>query len=453
MTQLKKTGVVLLLLLVAGMAIVPCVSAVDDRIVSKNDVLDMKFIMDNPISEMRSQIDYQSTAGRLDALSEYALVTVDPQAFMNTVDKTEQVTFTIRGTKYILNLESVKSPVDENTKIYSEGPDGETIIEVPHIKTYKGNVEGVMDSDALFTASDDGVVGYISMDKSRYVLDQLGPGLRKDGRTVHVLFDNSKWIKNPETKTEEFDVHLVAEPATAKTSDEMDQVKSGVDASIKSTTTVDLLVVTDTEFRQVYSNPNLEISNRISAANSAFSPAEVFLYVRSIRSDYTLTNTYTETLLSDFGTAYGQMKINDGCDVALLLSGKNLAGMLAGSYLYNGNTNAAWAVVQMVPRPGNTYQATTTHRSLVITHELGHTVGALHTMPGNIEPSPTWARPATWWDGWSEQTTVMSRYFMGDTQQLQFSSSSYWPLGYHGDATHDNRRVIIEDKATVAGYN
>jgi hypothetical protein len=135
MTLLKKTGVVLLLLLVAGMAIVPCVSAADDRIVTKNEVLDMKFIMDNPISEMRSQIDYQSTAGRLDALSEYALGTVDPQAFMNTVDKTEQVTFTIRGTKYILNLESVKSPVDENTKVYSEGPDGETIIEVPHIKT------------------------------------------------------------------------------------------------------------------------------------------------------------------------------------------------------------------------------------------------------------------------------------------------------------------------------
>jgi len=106
----------------------------------------------------------------------------------------------------------------------------------------------------------------------------------------------------------------------------------------------------------------------------------------------------------------------------------------------------------MVSRPGNTYQATTNHRSLVVTHELGHTVGALHSLSGS-EPAPTWARPATWWDGWSEQTTVMSRYFMGDTQHLEFSSSALWPLGYHGDATHDNRKAIIDNKATVAGFN
>jgi hypothetical protein len=290
------------------------------------------------------------------------------------------------------------------------------------------------------------------MDKTQYVIDQMGSGLRDDGKAVHVIYDNSKMIINPDAKSEEFDVHLVAEPATSGAGDAVNQRKTGVDASIKSTTTIDLLVVTDSEFRQVFYNPNAEISNRISAANSAFSPAEVSLSVGSIRNDNTLTDTNTETLLSNFRSAYWQPKIDDECDVGILLSGKNLAGMIAGSYQYNGYSNAAWAVVQMVPRPGNTYEATTNHRSLLVTHELGHTVGALHSISGS-EPTPTWARPATWYDGWSEQTTVMSRYFMGDTQHLEFSSSALWPLGYHGDATHNNRRAIVDNKATVAGFN
>lgn len=449
---LRKIGIVLLALLLAGMAIVPCVCA-ENQIVSKGEILDMEFVTDNPISEMRDVMNFPDPSSRLNSLSEYALVTVDPKGFMCAADSTNQVTFAIKGEKYVLHVESIKSPIDENTKIYSEGPNGETIIEVPHLKTYKGYVVGKQNSAALFTVSGDAIAGYITMDNTRFVLDQMGPGLREDGRTVHVLYNNSKRIINPNAKPEEFDVHLVGKPATTETRDAVNKEKVGVVASTRSTTTIDLLVVTDSAFRQTYSNPSLEINNRISAVNSAFSPADVSIHVNSVRDDYSLTATNTETLLANFEAAYRQIKINDHCDVGILLSGRNLQGMLAGSYLYNGNSNVAWAVVQMVPRPGNTYEATENHRSLVVTHELGHTLGALHTMPGNDpEPNPTWARPATWWDGWSEQTTVMSRYFMGDTQQLQFSSSSYWPLGYHGDATHDNRRVIIENKATVAGY-
>ncbi|MDO9326882.1 MAG: M12 family metallo-peptidase [Methanoregula sp.] len=449
---LNKFGVVLLALLLAAMAMVPMVSA-EERFVSKGEILDMEYLTDNPISEMRETLDSQATSGRLDTLSEYALVTVDPKAFMDNADKKKQVAFTIKGTKYVLNLESIPSPIDKNTNIYTEGPNGELKTDVPLMKTYKGSVKGIKKSDALFTVSNDVILGYIMIDETTYVLDQMGPGLRNDGKTVHVIYNNAKKIVNPEAKVEDLDVHLTAEPAMTDARDSIDLKKVAVAASTTSTTTIDLLVVVDSQFRQNFSDPIAEINNRISAANSAFSPAEASFYVRSIRQDSSLTNTGTEGLLGDFRSAYSQKKVNDICDVALLLTGKSLSGSLAGSYIYNGYTNAAWTVVQMVPRSSQGYSATPYQRSILITHELGHTVGALHIMPDGSQPSPLWARPTSWADGSTTKYTVMSEYFRGDAQQLQFSTSSWWPLGYHGDANHDNRKAIIEDKTTVAAFN
>jgi hypothetical protein len=135
-----------------------------------------------------------------------------------------------------------------------------------------------------------------------------------------------------------------------------------------------------------------------------------------------------------------------------LFTGKNLVGDIGGAYLYNGNTESGWAEGQMVAQPNNYYQATMNHRTVLIAHEIGHNLGALHDVSGQTY-YPLWARPISWDDWGTTKYTAMWSPFMGDGMQLQFSTSSWWPLGYHGDANHDNRQVIINDKATVAGYS
>jgi hypothetical protein len=216
-----------------------------------------------------------------------------------------------------------------------------------------------------------------------------------------------------------------------------------------------LLIAGDREFRIKYSDQIAECYARITDINSAFSPADVYFNIMSIRMNTgnELKSKTTAQLLSDYRDLYGTYKDLDHCDVAILFSGKNLNGPVGGSYVYNGYTNAAWAVVQMVPRPGDNYQATVSHRNIIIAHELGHTLGALHMMPDGTEYPPLWARPISWDDWGTTKYSVMWPQFQGDTQQLQFSTSSWWPLGYHGDANHDNRQAIINNKDTVAVFD
>src|SRR5208337_3092369 len=132
--SLRKTGIILLALLLAAMVMVPMVSA-DAQIVSKGNILDMKYLETTSLSNTVKQMDNQETFGRLDSLAEYAFVTVNSSAFMNDADKNNQIVFIIHGEKFLLQLQSVPSPIDKNAKIIVSGPNGESKIDFPVIKT------------------------------------------------------------------------------------------------------------------------------------------------------------------------------------------------------------------------------------------------------------------------------------------------------------------------------
>lgn len=450
--QLRKISIVLLALLLAAMAMVPMASA-ENQIVSKDKVLDMEGLKDSQVFKNGKNVDSPAASERLNMFSEYALVTVDTKAFMKDVDTKNQIPVTIRGRKVVLNLKSIPSPIDENTVIHFDDMGERSIIEAPLIKTYKGSIENVRNSDALFSVSDQAIVGHITLEGTRYEIDQMGPDMKDEGKPVHVIFDDSNRIKSQQTEVGPLDIHLITEPQATHGVVAANQKTTTIETVTASTTQIDLLVVVDSEFRQTYTDPLTEINNRISAANTALSPADVSFYVRSIRADNSLTATGTQALIEDFRYAYTQKRDADHCDVALLLTGKSLTGPLAGSFEYYGYSDAAWAVAQMVPRSYQGYTASPSHMNILVTHELGHTAGALHTHPNGDEPDPSWARPISWADGSTTKYSVMEQYFRGNDQLLQFSTDSWWPLGSHGDANHKNRQRIIEVKNIVAAFN
>lgn len=435
-----KLGVILLALLLAGMAMVPIVNAA--KILPSNEILEMKYLQDSPAN---LKIDTSIP----DTVTEYSLVTVDPDSFIKDADSTKQVSFKISGTDYTILLSEKITPIDKDAKIFIKGVEGEKVAKIPRIKTYTGNVLGAEKGEALFTVADTVLLGTISLGNDTYFIDQCAQ--MSDGKVLHVLYNSTKEIKRGTPRP--FDVTIRDEPthisavqdtvADANLSTYIPQSKSK--GATLASTSVGLLAVYDTQFASAYPNPTAEISNTISQVNNAFSPADVTLSITSYYQDSTLTSTTAYTLLADFRTNYQDERDQTNSDLAILFTGKQLGNEIGGAFSYvNGDPAKAYAVAQMVS-DGDIFSGSLYQRSVLTTHEIGHNFGADHE---NASSSPTWARAYHWVEWFIfDKYTAMWSLWQGDNGQIEFSNSNN-----HGDSTHNNIQRIQDTKATVAAY-
>lgn len=177
-------------------------------IVPASKILEMKYFTDLPEDERARAPNLSGT------FSEYALVTVDPAAFIRDADYDGEIVVTIRepllntGDRVRINLVPVSPPVSADAVIVVKNESGEFKEPLPLLRMYQGAVSGWLPSEATFTVSDNAILGMISACGRVYYLDQTGPNLTSGGESIHVLYRSDKIIPFKGTPVE-FDTHLI----------------------------------------------------------------------------------------------------------------------------------------------------------------------------------------------------------------------------------------------------
>lgn len=178
-------------------------------IVPASNILSMKYFTDLPAEERVRAPDMSET------FSEFALVTVDPAAFIRDADIDGEVfarmhlPLPLIQDRVRIRLVPAHPPRSADAVIIVKNESGEFTESLPMIKMYRGSVSGWLPSEATFTVSDSVILGQISAGGKVYYIDQTGPNLTRAGEVIHVLYRSDKTIPSKGTP-EEFDIHLIA---------------------------------------------------------------------------------------------------------------------------------------------------------------------------------------------------------------------------------------------------
>jgi len=443
--QLRKIGVVLLALLLATMAMVPYVSA-EDHVRSTGSIFSMKYLSDSPVGK---KIDQRVP----DTITDYALVTVDPEGFINDADIQKAIECTINGKEYRIQLEPETSIIAPDAKLLTKTTEGIVETDLPKIKQYKGKISGVKNGEAFFTVDDKVILARFIVDNESYYISQYGQ--TDDGKVIHKVYNAKNDLIRKNLPDGNDLMPFSSEGADIK---KIESVISMERAGTLSSTNVGLLAVYDTQFKNTYPSPASEIASMMATTNSAFSPSYVGvnLQITTFNWDTTLTSTDRATLMNQLMTSQRSLRDSTNSDLVFLFSGKEFAGDgigYSGQYSYGIEEGSAYALAQMVDS-GTTYTASSYQRPILITHELGHNFGAMHQtltpgMDGYPCYVPTYARAATWTSWFTTKYSAMwSPFQAGTSMSNEFSATD----SGHGDSNHRNALRISLQKGTVAAY-
>lgn len=213
MKKNPQRDILILVLIVVAITILALVTMPDDRkpagIVPSREVLETKYFHDISETEREHAPDISGI------YAEYALVTVDPAAFMHDADADRAIILMLPGTlfqkeaQYRLLLTEERPSIDPDAVLVIKNESGEFVEDLPLIRQFRGSVIGKHSGEALLTVSDNVILGTITINGVKYVLDQQGPGLADNGKPIHFLYRSDRTI--PYTgPPQEFDVHVPA---------------------------------------------------------------------------------------------------------------------------------------------------------------------------------------------------------------------------------------------------
>lgn len=192
---------VLILLLIGSLGIAAVMMVLLPEKTTYNIVPSREILEMNYFHDLSGAKELGNAPNMSEILSEYALVTVDPAAFMNDADTVHEVIFGIKGNfyrkdaLYRIHLVSVPSPVSPDAVWIVKNESGEFRQTRPLIKQYTGSVIGSQTGDASFTVSDDVLLGRISVGATTYYLEQRGPGRADGGKIIHILYRSDREIQ------------------------------------------------------------------------------------------------------------------------------------------------------------------------------------------------------------------------------------------------------------------
>jgi hypothetical protein len=460
--KLRKTIIALLALLLAAIAIVPCVSAGDPNNMDlqlnggqNNPVMrfdGLSVIAPQTIPEKTSYTEVSSS------IKKYDVINIDVKTLKMQLLSGQKIPIHLKDASYIMNLHEETFYPSAETGVY----------------TFTGNLERIDDGKAIagsevhLTLDDNGVIGKISLDKLTYwYIDEIeskgisgSPGLIQYvyysgdverrmspmGEDLYVMLPSGESKPLTELSDEELR-HFITESQNR-------QKNSVVTSGVFDWYDVNILVVCDNQMYTSYSNWVKRAQSVVSDVNAAMSYDDIKIrlvptYDASKRFD--LSNNFNAaTPLQVFQQYVDNAYLNSkNADIAMYLSGNQFSTCIGASYGFDtGSTLGRHAVMMYERSVGGGYGANPQERANVFTHEVGHLFDAAHeTAPAQTE---LYNRATTYVISGTTYHTLMYSYVT--TDPTYFSSDDPRSGVYYGDASHDNSRRLRETKATVAGY-
>ena len=358
----------------------------------------------------------------------YSLVT-----FNNPIpirSDTVEFDITLYGEEYTVNLERMPENIDDG------------------IDSYLGTVEGIENSEVIFTVNDKNLlIGSISYPGEYLTITSLDTNVetRISQNPLHIVYSEYDILQ----PSEPVDICGMLEPTVSEIlASESLMNLDDTSRATNSLVTVDVLVVTDNAFFTLEDNWVTKAQSYIAAANSATSfgreDVGVFLNVISYDSskriemsthDTVLTNPLS-TLMSIYPRSYLD-SVN--ADICLYLGGHDRSTGTSQGQAYNFGDRYAWS--QMVADASiGAYNGGDHARKYCIIHEVGHCFNGRHEQGY-----------AKWFSGSLVSNTVMIGEYYGSLFNLLEFSSTASP-SYLGDATHDNAKMIRNYKATASQH-
>lgn len=363
-------------------------------------------------------------------VDDFETATANPEVFLEDVAD-GKVNLKLFEKEFDLELENTHV-VSDDAKVLIENETGTYTIPAAKINTYRGKVIGEENSSAGFAVSNEALIGHIKVGNIYYAIELTNKTV--DGKPILVTYSSDD-VKKQEN--EEIDYCGVEEQPSLE---DLPNIKETNAHTILATTYVDLLPAYDQDFKNLYGSDSasqLEISNRINDAESAYSPASVEFSITNYKKYGSLSSGTGVEILNFFKSDIPSYRDITNSDLAILFYGKDLTDDVIGrSTSYTGSSTQAYSIVQMVDSPGS-YDATANGKSTLIAHELGHNFAANHDEAFN------------WIESGTRVYSTMTSGWMGDSlMKRRFSSND----GVHGDSTHNNIQHVQSTKSTVAGF-
>jgi len=446
MTQLKTTSVVLLLLLVAGMAIVPCVSAMDEVSDTKyNNQTDAynPIIVFEGVSQINRIVDDYQDLNVPKTIKKFDVISIDMEKIRENLKAGQQISIRIDGKPYKMNIKEIK--------VNAEGVSPET-------RSYSGFLDDVKNSEVVLTVSDTILIGRISIDNVDYIVDTCQSSDQKgSAKTIQYVYSSADVAEEGEyIMGDEYSTYLKNQLLSTKINEDyLTTIIPEDDArAVASNTWVRILVMTDNQWITSEPDWQTKAQNIIAEANNQLTRSDIQVQLIAIYDSskrYELSNDYPNIINDPLGTFYSHVPASylngQSADIAIYLGGYDATcNAIGATYGYDASSpNArryAWAQMADDPSP---HDAVHHDRTVVAMHEIGHMFDADHQSAPGQSTSYNRAHEWTEWVIYTYQTVVYAPPMK--STRYEYSSDNY-----HGDANHDNARRIYETRGVVANY-
>lgn len=406
-------------------------------------------------------------------IKKYNFVTVKSKLLKEQLKAGKGITISLGGKNYSAEL----SRVD-----FAENDAG--------IECYDGTLREIKDSEILFTISDTVLLGSITLGNETYIIDYVPQ--TESGKNIQSPLQflyNANDVIYPEkpigrgyiTLPDELDAKLTFKtPAenSGKAFSSVSQTTSSnvIQTSVDTYQYVNLLVVTDDQFKALDSNWQSRLYNICNYLHMAYFKNDIKVVINPIvngsrSSEFTNSSMKTTNPLELVRAVYPPSKMGYA-DIVLYVGGyhidhctnypHNIAGGSYGFYYNKINMTqvAKYSWIMGVSESGQILSPS--FLGLTSTHEIGHLFGATQENLNDTDPRflsyiPSYARAYTIQTGpyAGKHTAVWSVTSANGTPIcVPLYSSATEPLyGVPlGNAAYDNSRVIRENRDIIANY-
>ena len=348
--------------------------------------------------------------------------------------ETLEFDISLYGEEYTVNLERMPDNLDDG------------------IDSYLGVIEGVTDSQVVFTVNDKNLlIGSISYPGEYLTITVIDSNIEtKNGKSpMHIVYSEYDILQ----PSEPIDFCGMPEPTVSEMLERESFLNKNDDSrATNSLVTVDVLVVTDNYFSEnplgIYGGDWVSISESyIADANSvtSFGREDVGVFLNVIAYDSSRKNQLSShpDILTDpivaLEAVYPKSYLDSiGADICLYLGGYDRIGPKGHVQGRTDDYKGRYAWCQMVADGISSYNGNDYSRKYCIIHEIGHCFDGRHE-----QSYPKWFDGAIFHD-----TVMIDRYLGSGCNLLEFSSTA--SPSYLGDATHDNARIIRNCKVEIS---